>query len=214
MHRAIMVKPLANYFICVRFDNGEDRIYNCFPLLSDGLFSSLKDENYFNTVHIDEMGLVCWDDATDINPYELYENSEPLTDFGFLESTQESVRLFANGRLSEAEIRNLAKSIVNRLDFDNEWQMHKGLGYFAKRAVERYLQDGTDVGTESQHMTLTVKLIDVYDEAFDGGRKEVIEHALSHGMSVQEVKSVLGASQEEIDAIRTEIIQDTQDPER
>ena len=27
----------------------------------------------------------------------------------------------------------------NRLDFENEWQMHKGIGYFAKKAVDNFL---------------------------------------------------------------------------
>ncbi len=76
MQRAIDVKPMKNYLLLIRFDNGEDRICDNFPLLNDRLFSRLEDENYFNTVHVDNMGLVCWDDSTDVNPYELYENSE------------------------------------------------------------------------------------------------------------------------------------------
>ena len=76
MHRAVEVKPLDNMFILVVFDNGERRIYNCRPLTEKQLFSRLKDEDFFKTVHIDDMGLVCWDDSTDINPFDLYENSE------------------------------------------------------------------------------------------------------------------------------------------
>ena len=33
----------------------------------------------------------------------------------------------------------MAEYVVNRLDFNNDWQMHKGLGYFAMNAVNRYL---------------------------------------------------------------------------
>ncbi len=76
MHKAIDVKPLENLCILVVFDNGERRIYNCRPLTEKQLFSRLKDENFFKTVHIDDMGLVCWDNNTDINPCDLYENSE------------------------------------------------------------------------------------------------------------------------------------------
>lgn len=76
MHRAVEVKPLDNMFILVVFDNGERRIYNCRPLTEKQLFSRLKDEDFFKTVHIDDMGLVCRDDSTDINPFDLYENSE------------------------------------------------------------------------------------------------------------------------------------------
>lgn len=83
MKRAVNVKPMNNYLLFVRFDNGEERVFNCFPLLSEKLFDRLKDVEFFNTVHIDEMGVVCWDDATDINPYELYENSEAISQFAF-----------------------------------------------------------------------------------------------------------------------------------
>ena len=81
MHRAVKVKPLQNYLILISFDNGEKRVYDCYPLLEDKLFSGLRDVNFFNTVHIDEMGLVCWNDSTDIKPNELYENSESVETF-------------------------------------------------------------------------------------------------------------------------------------
>ena len=83
MIRAKDVKAMHNYLLLVRFDNDEVKIYNCFPLLEDKLFSKIKDKDFFNTVHIDEMGVVCWDDSTDINPYELYENSEDISCFAF-----------------------------------------------------------------------------------------------------------------------------------
>ena len=79
MKRAVAVKAMSNYLLLVKFDNGEQRIYNCYPLLENKLYSELKDIEFFKTVHIDEMGVVCWNDATDINPYELYENSESLS---------------------------------------------------------------------------------------------------------------------------------------
>ena len=83
MKRAVAVKAMDNYLLLVKFDNGEQRIYNCFPLLENNLFSELKDVEFFKTVHIDDMGLVCWNDATDINPYDLYEDSENLSNFAF-----------------------------------------------------------------------------------------------------------------------------------
>lgn len=57
----------------------------------------------------------------------------------FVNSMEESIRSFSNDRLSDSEVKYLAEYEVNRLDFNNEWQMHKGLGYFAKKAVENYL---------------------------------------------------------------------------
>ena len=83
MNRAINVKPMKNYLLLVQFDNGENRIFNCFPLLEDKIFADIANEEFFNTVHIDDMGIVCWDDSTDINPAYLYENSEPVSNFAF-----------------------------------------------------------------------------------------------------------------------------------
>ena len=57
----------------------------------------------------------------------------------FVESMIESMKFFAKGRISEREIRRIAEYKVNRLDFNNEWQMHKGIGYFAMLAVNEYL---------------------------------------------------------------------------
>ena len=58
----------------------------------------------------------------------------------FVESMKKSIRYFAKDRLSDAEIEFLAEFEVNRLDFENEWQMHKGIGYFARKAVDNYLK--------------------------------------------------------------------------
>lgn len=67
------------------------------------------------------------------------ERTRTLVD-SFVESTKESLRYFAGGRLSDEEIDFLAEYTVNRLDFNNEWQMHKGIGYFARQAAEDWLQ--------------------------------------------------------------------------
>lgn len=61
----------------------------------------------------------------------------------FVSSMEESIRVFSNGRLSDTEIKYLAEYAVNRLDFNNEWQMHKGIGFFAKKAIENYIQKKT-----------------------------------------------------------------------
>ena len=83
MRRAVNVKPLGSCLILVRFDTGEEKVFNCFPLMENRLFSRLSDAEFFRTVHIDDMGVVCWDEATDINPYVLYEESEDLSNFAF-----------------------------------------------------------------------------------------------------------------------------------
>lgn len=71
MGRAVNVKPMNNFLLLIIFDNGEERVFNCAPLLKDELYSQITDEAYFQRVHIDEMGMVCWDESTDINPFYL-----------------------------------------------------------------------------------------------------------------------------------------------
>jgi len=72
---AVKVTPLGNYNIIIKFNTGETKIYNCYPLLNTPLFAKLKNKDFFMTAHIDETGLVCWDNATDIPLDELYNNS-------------------------------------------------------------------------------------------------------------------------------------------
>lgn len=66
------------------------------------------------------------------------ERTKALVD-QFVESMKTNLRFFADGKLSDQEIGYLAEYTVNRLDFNDKWQMHKGLGYYARHAVERYL---------------------------------------------------------------------------
>lgn len=70
------------------------------------------------------------------------ERDKILVD-SFVKSMEESIRYYANGEISEDDIRYLAEYEVNRLDFSNEWQMHKGLGYFAKKAVANFKSSKT-----------------------------------------------------------------------
>ena len=81
MQRVAKVKALKNYFLLLQFQNGEKRMFDCHPLLKDRLYEQLKDTDFFRSVHVDNMGVVGWDEATDINPYVLYEKSEVVTGF-------------------------------------------------------------------------------------------------------------------------------------
>ena len=72
---AVKVTPLRNYNILVEFNTGEIKIYNCYPLFSIPLYVKLINKDFFMNAHVDDTGLVCWDNATDIPPDELYNNS-------------------------------------------------------------------------------------------------------------------------------------------
>jgi hypothetical protein len=71
---AIFVKPIKDYHIFVRFETGEEKIFNVNPYINGTWFGKLKDENYFKTVHIANQ-TVEWKDGQDIAPHELYELS-------------------------------------------------------------------------------------------------------------------------------------------
>lgn len=75
LHRAINVRPMEQYKLLIRFDIGESRIYDCNPLLQYDMYQKLRDEEVFKKVYVDKMGIVCWDESTNINPYDLYNDS-------------------------------------------------------------------------------------------------------------------------------------------
>ncbi len=57
-----------------RFNTGEERVYDCKPLLSRSGFAALKDTEVCNSVYID-YGVTVWcDGEIDISPNELYTN--------------------------------------------------------------------------------------------------------------------------------------------
>lgn len=71
------VRPLTDYNLWIRFNNGEARIFDFKPLLDNPAFSPLKDTTVFNHVYID-YGCTVWNDGDiDIAPEYLYENSIP-----------------------------------------------------------------------------------------------------------------------------------------
>ena len=59
----------------------------------------------------------------------------------FVKSMEESIRFYSNGEITDADVKYLAEYEVNRMDFENEWQMHKGIEYFARRAVNKFLKE-------------------------------------------------------------------------
>jgi hypothetical protein len=74
--------------LLVRFDNGEQRIYECKPLLSRPQFNLLKTPAFFRTVRVDPGGYgVSWNDDLDLSEYELWTNGKPVAN-GSLQRTE------------------------------------------------------------------------------------------------------------------------------
>ena len=72
--KAIDVKPLKDYQIELKFDNGEVKILDVKPYFKFKIFNELKENNKFRTVKISGLS-VEWDNGADICPDELYNNS-------------------------------------------------------------------------------------------------------------------------------------------
>lgn len=72
--KAIEVKPLEDYIIEVKFNNGEIKKFDVKPYLNHKVFEKLKDIEVFNTVKIAGLSIE-WENGADICPDELYNNS-------------------------------------------------------------------------------------------------------------------------------------------
>ena len=72
--KVIDVKPLPNYKLFLVFCNNEQKVFNVLPYINGDWFGKLKDEQYFNTVHLNG-NTVQWQGGQDIAPHELYYDS-------------------------------------------------------------------------------------------------------------------------------------------
>lgn len=71
--KVVGVRPLDDYKLWLRFNNGEIRIFDFKPHLDSPAFSPLKDKELFKAVYID-YGVTVWNDGDiDIAPEYLYE---------------------------------------------------------------------------------------------------------------------------------------------
>ncbi|MFM2345091.1 MAG: hypothetical protein RLZZ210_1704 [Pseudomonadota bacterium] len=82
----LLVKPLADYKIYVEIANGQKGIFDLTPYLNHGIFSELKNIDYFNQVHI-LYGAVTWANGQDIEPQTLLENLQKVEHIKILNVT-------------------------------------------------------------------------------------------------------------------------------
>lgn len=75
--RVSEVTVLEEKRLRLRFDNGEQGIYDCSRLLGFGVFQELQDEAYFRQARVLD-GTVVWPHEQDICPDTLYLESVKL----------------------------------------------------------------------------------------------------------------------------------------
>ena len=68
------VEPLENYYLLLKFENDEERIFDVKPYLEIGKFKELKDENLFKSVRV-HFDSIEWANKLDLDPELLYEKS-------------------------------------------------------------------------------------------------------------------------------------------
>ncbi len=73
------VKPLENYYLLLKFENNEERIFDVKPYLNIGKFQELKDENLFKSVKVC-FDSIEWANQLDLDPELLYEKSHNKTE--------------------------------------------------------------------------------------------------------------------------------------
>jgi len=73
------VQPVGETRLLIRFRNGEQRTYDCGPLLSRPEFHLLTSPAFFRAVQVDAGGHgISWNDDIDLSEYELWNNGEPV----------------------------------------------------------------------------------------------------------------------------------------
>ena len=71
------VKALDGYQLLLKFENGEEKIFDVSPYLEIGKFQELKDEKLFKTVRV-SFDSIEWDNGLDIDPELLYQKSKAV----------------------------------------------------------------------------------------------------------------------------------------
>ena len=72
----IEVRAIEKYKIYIKFENGEEKIYDMWDKINRKLYEKLKDYEYFKKVKICKSGITIeWENGEDISPENLYYDS-------------------------------------------------------------------------------------------------------------------------------------------
>jgi len=75
MNRIVEAKPLPNYRLFIRFEDGAKGEVDLSSMVGNGVFMSWKDQSVFSKVSIDSTtGTVVWPGGIDLCPDTLYSD--------------------------------------------------------------------------------------------------------------------------------------------
>ncbi len=75
---AIEVQALDDYKLHIKFNNGEEKIYDMKPLLNHKFYQGLRDKERFKKVRPDGISIE-WETGEDVAPESLYYDSVPVS---------------------------------------------------------------------------------------------------------------------------------------
>ena len=78
MEAVVQVNAREDFHLGLKFDTGENRLFDARPYLEKGVFRRLKDPAQFRQAYV-AFDTVCWPGNLDIAPETLYDRSFPLT---------------------------------------------------------------------------------------------------------------------------------------
>ena len=76
----VEVKALENFLLYIKFQNGEEKIYDMKEVLKFDYYKNLREKENFKTVNVFGVTLK-WSTGEDIAPEKIYFNSIPLNEF-------------------------------------------------------------------------------------------------------------------------------------
>jgi len=71
----IDAKTLDNFLLLLKFENGEEKKFDCKPLFNKKIFKPLSEKHFFIKAKV-SFGTVSWTNSIDISPETLYIDSK------------------------------------------------------------------------------------------------------------------------------------------
>lgn len=72
--KPIQIKTLENYKIKIKFENGEEKVFDMEKYIHEKFYQKLRDKKYFRNVKI-AGNTIEWKDGEDVAPENLYYDS-------------------------------------------------------------------------------------------------------------------------------------------